>query len=46
MALVGVLSTQIWHERLIRAPVGAYEPETAEPRVRIENFEKEPIGEG
>ena len=46
MALVGVLSTQIWHERLCRVPAAAYEVESAEPRVRIENFEKEPIGEG
>lgn len=46
MALVGVLSTQIWHERLCRAGADAYEPETAEPRVRVQDLEKEPIGEG
>jgi len=33
MALVGVLSTQIWHDELCTARTWA--PEAAEPRVRL-----------
>ena len=36
MALVGVLSTQVWHRELCTAGPGAYPAETAEPRVRID----------
>ena len=36
MALVGILSTQLWHEEFCGAGAGAYPAETAEPRVRID----------
>jgi len=37
MALVGVLSTQVWHSHFCAAPgVGAYPPETAEPEVYVD----------
>ncbi len=36
MALVGVLSTQLWHEAFCGAEADGYPPETAEPRVRID----------
>ncbi|MQA76152.1 MAG: asparagine synthase (glutamine-hydrolyzing), partial [Solirubrobacterales bacterium] len=36
MALVGVLSTQLWHREFVGAPVGAYPVEATEPRVRID----------
>jgi hypothetical protein len=37
MAVLAVLSTQLWHERLIQAH--DYAPETAPPRVRIDRRE-------
>jgi asparagine synthase (glutamine-hydrolysing) len=47
MALVGVLSTQCWHEcfcaRAARAPA-AYPPETAAPRVELDLTTREPLG--
>ena len=36
MALVGILSTQLWHRELIGRGVPDYPPETREPRVRID----------
>ena len=36
MALVGVLSTQLWHGSFVGTPVESYPLETAEPRVRID----------
>jgi asparagine synthase (glutamine-hydrolysing) len=36
MALVGVLSTQLWHREFIGASPGRYPAEAAEPRVRID----------
>lgn len=35
MALVGVLSTQLWHRAFFGARAGRYPQETTEPRVRI-----------
>jgi asparagine synthase (glutamine-hydrolysing) len=35
MALVGVLSTQVWHERFIGVGTESYPPETGEPQVFI-----------
>jgi asparagine synthase (glutamine-hydrolysing) len=36
MALIGVLSTQLWHRGFIGRPASSYAPETAEPMVRID----------
>jgi asparagine synthase (glutamine-hydrolysing) len=36
MALVGVLSTELWHRELVRPGVSAYPPEKRAPRVRID----------
>lgn len=36
MALVGVLSTQLWHDQFIGPTQDAYPAETAEPHVRID----------
>ena len=36
MALVGVLSTQLFDRAFFGVPVSSYSPETAEPRVRID----------
>ena len=36
MALIGVLSTQLWHRAFIGVPLADYGPETIEPRVRID----------
>jgi asparagine synthase (glutamine-hydrolysing) len=36
MALVGVLSTQLWHEAFLAPGAGDYPAETAAPRVRID----------
>ena len=35
MALVGILSTQIWHREFCGEGAGGYPPETREPRVRL-----------
>ena len=37
MALVGILSTGLWHRAFIGQNAGGYPPETAEPRVRIDH---------
>jgi asparagine synthase (glutamine-hydrolysing) len=43
MALIGILSTQLWHRAFFRSGLGAYPPETDEPRMRIDRTEaKEP----
>jgi asparagine synthase (glutamine-hydrolysing) len=36
MALIGVLSSQLWHRQFVGRGAGDYPPETAEPRVRID----------
>ena len=36
MALVGILSTQLWHRELIGRGASAYPPETEDPRIRID----------
>ena len=36
MALIGVLSTQLWHRAFVGVPAASYPLETAEPRVRID----------
>ena len=36
MALLGILSTQLWHEEFVGRGVTAYPPEDREPRVRID----------
>jgi asparagine synthase (glutamine-hydrolysing) len=45
MALVGILSTQLWHDAFCGAGAEAYLPETAEPRVRIDRSAPSPAGE-
>ena len=39
MALVGVLSTQLWYDAFCGAGAGGYPAETAEPRVRVDRSE-------
>ncbi len=39
MALVGVLSTQLWHEAFCERGAESYPAETAEPRVRVDRSE-------
>ena len=36
MALVGILSTQLWHREFMGKGIEGYAPETREPRVRID----------
>jgi hypothetical protein len=36
MALVGILSTQLWHRELVGRGATAYPPETGDPNVRID----------
>jgi asparagine synthase (glutamine-hydrolysing) len=36
MALIGVLSTQLWHRAFFRAGLGNFPPEADEPRVRLD----------
>jgi hypothetical protein len=45
MALVGVLSTQLWHQLLCKPVAGAYPAETAPPRVRIDRTQRQFTGE-
>ena len=45
MALVGILSTQLWHEELCETGADAYPPETSEPRVRIDRSASRSAGE-
>ena len=45
MALVGVLSTQLWHRAFIGSGVEAYPAETTEPRVRIDRTKTVSTGE-
>jgi asparagine synthase (glutamine-hydrolysing) len=42
MALIGVLSTQLWHRAFIGVPLADYGAETTEPRVRIDRT-KSPV---
>jgi asparagine synthase (glutamine-hydrolysing) len=46
MALVGILSTQLWHDAFCEAGSDAYPPETSEPRVRIERSASGLAGKG
>ncbi len=41
MALVGVLSTQLWHREFLGSELESYEPETDEPRVRLDRTEEQ-----
>jgi asparagine synthase (glutamine-hydrolysing) len=36
MALVGILSTQLWHREFVGKGIACYPPETGQPRVRID----------
>ena len=45
MALIGVLSTQLWHDAFCGAEAGSYPPETAEPRVRVDRSGSRLVGE-
>ena len=45
MALVGILSTQLWHSELCEAGADAYPPETSEPHVRIDRSAPSTAGE-
>ena len=45
MALVGILSTQLWHEEFCARAADAYPPETSEPRVRIDRSAPSSAGE-
>ncbi len=45
MALIGILSTQLWHAAFCEAGPDAYPPETSEPRVRIDRSAPGPAGE-
>jgi asparagine synthase (glutamine-hydrolysing) len=45
MALVGILSTQLWHRQLVDPGPSAYPPETREPRVRIDRAIQTPTEE-
>ena len=46
MALIGVLSTQLWHRRFIGQPASSYPAETSEPMVRIDRRVALPAGGG
>jgi asparagine synthase (glutamine-hydrolysing) len=43
MALIGVLSTQLWHRAFFRSGLDAYPPETDEPRMRLDRTEAKEI---
>ncbi len=36
MALVGILSTQLWHREFVGRGAAGYPPETGDPRIRID----------
>jgi asparagine synthase (glutamine-hydrolysing) len=44
MAVVGIITTQLWHEELIRGG-SPYPAETSEPRIRIDRRTKSAVGE-
>ena len=44
MALIGVLSTQLWHRRFVGRPASDYPAESAEPVVRIDRRVAPPAG--
>jgi asparagine synthase (glutamine-hydrolysing) len=46
MALIGVLSSQLWHRRFIGRPASSYPTETSEPMVRIDRRVALPAGGG
>jgi asparagine synthase (glutamine-hydrolysing) len=41
MALVGILSTQLWHRELVGKGAADYPPEQGEPHVRIDRLDRE-----
>jgi asparagine synthase (glutamine-hydrolysing) len=41
MALVGILSTQLWHAAFVATGADSYAPETAEPSIRIDRVSRE-----
>jgi asparagine synthase (glutamine-hydrolysing) len=43
MALVGILSTQLWHRAFFRSGLDAYPAETDEPRVRLDHTDAKEI---
>lgn len=43
MALIGVLSTQLWHRAFFRSGLDAYPAETDEPRMRLDRSEAKEI---
>jgi hypothetical protein len=45
MALVGILSTQLWHRELIGRGAAGYPPDSREPRVRIDRTTEPPAEE-
>jgi len=40
MAIVGIVSTGLWHRAFIASDAGRYPAETAEPHVRIDRTER------
>ncbi len=43
MALIGILSTQLWHRAFFRSGLGSYPAETDEPRMRLDRTEAKEI---
>ena len=43
MALIGVLSTQLWHRAFFGRGLGDYPPETDKPRMRLDRTKAEEI---
>jgi len=43
MALIGVLSTQLWHRAFFAQGLGNYPPETDKPRMRLDRTEAKEI---
>jgi asparagine synthase (glutamine-hydrolysing) len=43
MALIGVLSTQLWHRAFFRSGLDSYPPEADEPRMRVDRTKTEEI---
>jgi asparagine synthase (glutamine-hydrolysing) len=43
MALIGILSTQVWHRAFFRSGLDAYPPEADEPRMRLDRVKAKEI---
>ncbi len=43
MALIGVLSTQLWHRAFLRSGLDGYAPESDEPRMRLDRTKAEEV---